>query len=381
MIAPIYHHLATNPNYEQTVLGLTTSKITLEKAGIPYISFKDLIGNNTIAREYGIQLAKDQASHPEISEEETVAYLGLSFFDLVQSVGEEVAFELYKEKGRAAFLPIQTLEILFERLKPDLVVATNSPRAERASLIAAKNKSVPSICIVDLPNPAALLGQLAEPGFTSKICVVNADARNILLNNGRPDSEIEVTGNPAFDRLFSKAVLEKATEYKKTHNLMNRFVYLWTRSAVPEDIPLADEIEAKMIDIAKTHPELTFILRPHPNEERRPIPNIPNIIYSDYKDDIAAILHSSNVICTLYSTVGLEAALIGKDVIQFTTTKAFHSVNYVEAKLAHGVKNTTELESLIIELSKAKSMAKKMYPSFATEKISDVIGKVLNISP
>lgn len=378
MIIPVYKYLAAHTDFQQTILGLTTAKIPLERNNIPYISFKDLIGNNEQAKKYGELLAKGQTPHPEISREETIAYLGLSFFDLANQFGETEASRLYKEKGRGGFLPTGAIESVISQYQPDIIVTTNSPRAERAALLKAKELGIPSVCIVDICNLDALKNELSKPQLSTKICVINDFARKHLIEFGRPAEEICVTGNPSFDRLSEPAAFEGAIKYQQKHNLQNKKVFLWTRSVLPEDEALANKIEAHLIDMALKDPSYAFIMRPHPNDPRREIPQAENIIYSDHHDDLAAVLHSCDIVCTLYSTVGIEASLVGSKVIQFTNTRIFQSIDFVTAGIAEGVSTVEEMETTIKNFQKDSTIRNVVNIVPAAKKVAQVIEELLD---
>lgn len=378
MIAPLYKKMSSIPQVEQLVVALTTARSTFQQEGIPYISFSDLAATNTEARKVGEKLIEGQYQHPDIPVEESLAYMGLSYMDLVHEYGEEQAQSLFAQQGRRAFLPKRTFLKLFNEFKPDLVVATNSPRAERAALESARQLGIPSLCLVDLFTEFELRGFLSEPGYGSKICVLNELAKEILISAGRPADEIVITGNPAFDSLTSKENLEAAHHYRKIHNLENQMTILWARSTLPEDLALTDETENKLVDLALKNPQLTVIIRPHPNEPPRSVPQAPNIILSGKKDQIAKILHVTDVVCTLYSTVAVEAFLIGKKVIQITGTEMFKSFNCVSAGFATGVSNMMDLENEINRIASSKNIYKTTAPRLdATSKVKDVMIQLL----
>lgn len=354
MVAPVYKTLARAGGYEQLVLGLTTARVTLEKENIPYISFQDLMKDNKKALEYGNKLLEGENLHPDIPCDESVAYLGLNFHDLVLQVGEEEAYRLYKSQGRGAFNPLHTMEQLLRNYSPDLVVATNSPRAERAVHLKAKELSIPSICLVDIFSLEALKGDLSKPGYGSRICVLNNYTRDKLVEFGRPVEEIVVTGNPAFDALTAPSVVAEADQYRSRRHLQNKKVILWARASVAEDNALADAVEDTLTGLALKRPDYAVIVRPHPNEPRRAIPVAPNIFESDKNDKLPVVLHASDIVCTLYSTVGIEGALINRDVIQLTNTNLFKSLDLVKTGYAWGAENVDALEGLIENLPSKK---------------------------
>ena len=61
----------------------------------------------------------------------------INLADLHDRLGEAAARQLYEERGRWAFHPIGFMRRLMTKLKPDVVVATNSPRSEAAARSAS----------------------------------------------------------------------------------------------------------------------------------------------------------------------------------------------------------------------------------------------------
>lgn len=379
MIAPLYKAVSTQRNIEQVVLALTTARNTFEQENIPYISFKDIAKDNRKALETGKELITNQYQHPDIPIEESIAYMGLSYLDLVDELGEEDAKKLFSQEGRKVFFPKKTFTDILKKLTPDLLIATNSPRSERAAIESARSLGIPSICLVDLFTESDLRGFLSEPGYASKVCVLNEFTKKKLIEAGRPSDEIIITGNPAFDALNLKEHIDAAAAYRNQHNLQKQTTILWASSTLPTDVELANHTENKLIELALKNPHFTVIIRPHPNEPPRKIPNAPNILLSSKDDHIAKILHAVDVVCTLYSTVAVEAHLVGKTVIQMTETDMFKSFNCVEAGFAHGASDMIELENIINQTAISKNTRSTIIPNLnATSKVIDVMMKFIH---
>jgi len=142
-LLPVIQNLSRRrADVETHVLGLTTAASVLREAGVPFLGFKDVLrADDHVAIEHGRRLAAETPG--QVDPEESLAYLGLSYADLVAQRGEQGARTAYAEKGRMAFLPITALERVFDRVQPDLVVSTNSPRGERASMVLARDVETP----------------------------------------------------------------------------------------------------------------------------------------------------------------------------------------------------------------------------------------------
>ena len=96
---------------------------------------------------------------------------------------------------------------LLEYLGPKLLVATNSPRSEYAALQAARDIGIPSMCIVDM-FALQEIAWLKTIGLGTKVCVLNEAVRDMFIREGRLEEEIEITGNPAFDRITDPEVIQ-----------------------------------------------------------------------------------------------------------------------------------------------------------------------------
>ena len=98
------------------------------------------------------KIKHDISTHSSIglSKLEVLSYLGLSYNEAIEGIGEDKAYEDYKKIGRQSFLPINTIKKILDYENIDLLITTNSPRFEKASLFASKELNIKSIQIIDL---------------------------------------------------------------------------------------------------------------------------------------------------------------------------------------------------------------------------------------
>ena len=180
MLLPVARLLRGRGLAAPVFLGLTTARAEVEAAGFACLGFADVVrADDAAALAQGRALASQLPAHA-VSFDESAAYLGLSYADLVREHGEAEAAAQYVAHGRQAFLPIATLERVLAQVRPDLLVATSAPRAERAAFVAARRLGVPAVCLVDL-FAAYEIEWLREPGFADRICVLNDRVRDRLL--------------------------------------------------------------------------------------------------------------------------------------------------------------------------------------------------------
>lgn len=356
MVIPVARSLLEQ-GVQVQVLGLTTAGAALERAGIPSLGFRDLVmPGDTAALARGERLA---AGLPpgSVPYEETVAYLGLSYADLEARLGAEEAERRYASEGRRCFLPLTVMARALDLLQPDLVVATNSPRAERAAIMAASAKGIPALCLVDL-FATQEIAWIGEPGYADRVCVLTESVRRRVIERGRRPGEVVVTGNPAFDRLAMPGVVKRARAFRAERAWGQRRVVLWASQPEPERHPftgatgdpsLPRRIEQTLMAMLRAHPDWQLVIRPHPSENLQFPELLPRVAISTQDDDLAVLLQAVDVVVTMTSTVGLEAALLGKPVVAVGLSVSRDDAPYASLGLARGVEQLDELEAALIE--------------------------------
>ena len=317
LVLPVIKKLLKDPTFLVEILAGTIAREILEKEGINCFSFRDLIIEEFDAHaiQVGKDLAKDLPSNSPLPLSESVAYLGLSFHDLKGLEGPDKALNLYKSQGRRPMLPFTAINRAIDRVVPDLIVATNSPRAEKAAILTAGYRGIKSLCLVDLFGVREL-PWVGLPGYGNKVCVITEHVKNIFLEFGRPNSEIVVTGNPLFDLISTDETQLKASKFRNDRMwTRSRPVILWASQNFSPNFPEYISIDS-FSEFALSHPEYDFVIRPHPNETYSTVcKSRQNIYFSSQKDDINVVLCSVDVVVTMTSTVGIGAVFAKKPLI------------------------------------------------------------------
>ncbi|MCP5088790.1 MAG: hypothetical protein GY952_18525 [Rhodobacteraceae bacterium] len=331
-ILPVVKALSSHPlgraQVEPLIVGLTTARSEVENAGFNCLGFRDLVvpGADDQALQWGRSLVGPPIHDGPVPDSESVAYMGLSYRDLVVQAGEKAAQEQFSEYGRACFTPVFTAARALENLGIDAVVSTNSPRAEKAFLQAARDASLPSLAI--WPSLASHeLEWIGQAGFTSKVCVDSDYSKNQLVIAGRSPDEIALTGNPQFDGLLQAANNHKAAEFRRQKGWhSNDRVLLFANQLEPDRHPftgqtgdptLPDRLTEELVNAAKTHSgTVKLCVRNHPNQAAPKVEADERISLSTQADDLADLLPAVDAVFTCSSTLGYQAALIGKPVVQ-----------------------------------------------------------------
>ena len=324
MVIPVAQALAASGKAAPVVLALTTAATVAQAAGLDVLQFKDFVSEiDGLALSLGTQLMQSLEG-PVADPQETIAYLGLSMADLIADRGPVEAAHAYQQLGRQAFLPVPTLRRILRKVAPDLLVCTNSPRAERAAVLAARQLGIPSICMVDL---FALdeVKWIGSPDYADKICVLNESVRQFLVSAGRKPEQVVVTGNPAFDVLNSSAAWMQGLEMRAALGWSCRRVVLWPTQVEPAvhpfdgrpgDPTLPVRALAEVIRWVCSRTDTILCIRPRAGEAPPVVPADARFVITGQDWPLAPLLHATDLVITLTSTVGLEGHLIGCRVIQ-----------------------------------------------------------------
>ncbi|MBL8371790.1 MAG: hypothetical protein JNK28_10405 [Burkholderiaceae bacterium] len=336
MVIPVAQECIRRGLAEVEVLALTSAAATARAAGLKVRQFRDFVrGDDAPALRWGEELARTMESGGSVEPEETRAYLGLSFADMVSDVGEEEAWRRYRAYGRHQFFPVRTMERILAQVEPSLVVITNSPRAERAAGVAARRLGVPALCINSM-FAIDEIAWLSESGFCSRLCVLNEEVRRRFIDAGRRAEEVVVTGNPSFDALVQPRFRATGETLRLQFPSGTREIVLWasqpeyrshpTAPGLVGDPLLPAYILTEMLTWADAAPGRHLIIRPHPNESIDD-PSRANATLLTTRDcDIAVALNACDVVATMTSTVALQAHALGLPVVQVRGSIFDHSM-------------------------------------------------------
>lgn len=356
MLAPVARRLIAR-GLPVVFLALTTAGAYLERAGIPYVSYRDLPGAGLESVDaWGRLLTRDLPPGGTVPVEESIAYMGLNYHELVIEHGVEGAAQRYADKGRQAFCPVGLFTRWFSDLRPSLVIATNSPRSEQAALEAASGLGIASICAVDIFGLQEIQW-IKQPGYASRICVLNDQVREVFIAHGCRADDVVVTGNPAFERLQHAEARIAGRELRANRGWAeDETVLLWASQVEPEQhpfVPLAGDptlprrIESNLRQFISTHPHHRLIVRYHPSERVAFQAGQERVELSPSSEDLATLLHAVDVVIVATSTVGLEAHLAGRAVLSVTGSVFTQDAPYGQMGIAVDVASPDLLEAAL----------------------------------
>jgi len=337
MVLPVMRELeAQLPGVDCQLMALTTGHLkakAVRPAALGYQDFLHLVDAEA-ARAWGERLSEGNTS-PDVPTDETIAYLGINYLDLIAQHGEAGAAELYREQGRYGFKPLHFMRRVIDMLQPDAVVATNSPRSEQAALEVALERGIPSVGMVDLfgLDSDTYVMRESKPDWT---CVISDVVRQRLITRGFPAEGVVVTGNPAFDGLRAPDNQRKAEAFLAERGWQGLKPVLFAGhvepyahpgTPVPAGQALPREIEAVLRAHVRQREDLALIVRYHPSDwtQYPRLPDEPRIHFSEPpREPIHPLIMASQAVVVQTSTVGLESAVGGKPVISIENSPAAH---------------------------------------------------------
>ena len=361
MLVPVIKVLKQNENIKLSVLALTTAGSVMENHNIDYVSYKDFtyLADESFA-EKGSFLVGEQSASSVISYDESVAYHGINYLDLVEQYGEVEASNKYKLLGRQAFYPINFMKCLLTELDVDLLIATNSPRTERAAIDAAGELQLKSLCLIDM-FALQEVKWVGKKGYASKLCVLNQSVKDMFLDVGRSANEIEITGNPAFDSLTSIATISSGKQLKEARGWHESNLITLFYASQPEpsqhpftslsgDPELPRNIENTLREFVSKHTRFRLVIRYHPSENVE-FTAQERVLFSPQEDNLHSLLYGVDIVVVTASTVGLEASLIGKKVISVDNSIFTDDAPFSRMGISEGVTEAKELEKKILDVS------------------------------
>lgn len=313
------------PGCDIRLMALTTAAKIARQAGEQPLGYVDFLTGPEAeaARAWGERLLPGN-QHPDVDRAESVAYLGLNFMEWVAELGEEGAQQRWQSAGRHGFLPVRFFTRVLQALRPDAVVATNSPRSEQAVVAAAAAMGIPSLSMLDL---FGLPGDpfLARPVQADRITVLSAGVKDNLVRAGIAADRIAVTGNPAFDVLSQPAAVAEGRAWRAARGWQDKQVVLWAGHREPLDADpawagtaLGEAVLKRLLAWIERRDDVALAIRYHPNEWQdfsRP-PAHPRIHWSQPGEEgLTPVLMGADQVVVQGTTVGVQAYTAGKRLI------------------------------------------------------------------
>lgn len=346
-VAPVIKYLQAQ-GISCELLALTLGYKQAERLGLAPKGYRDFMHlvDAKLALDYGRAIAEGNY-HPDVDAYESLCYLGVNYLEWVEEFGAQEAAKKYQEGGRRSFSPVNFLARVIADVSPSVVVSTGSPRSEQAAVEAAVLSGVPCLTMVDLfalPHESYVRYKV----FADRITVLSDFVKNNLVSAGINASRIAVTGCPAYEPLFDISNQTAATALRTSLGWGGLQVLMWAGNleepgeGVTEQFQgagLALDVERRLRAWVASRPDVALLIRYHPSQYHLfPDLGTQDRVYrsNPVQDALVPQLHLSDIVVVQGSTVGFEAALIGKRVLCLSYSPMVINMNFDYAKLGLG---------------------------------------------
>ena len=317
-LLPIAEKLNKDDNFNLKFLGFTTAKKVVDATGIPVVELGNIIQNkDDKILNFAKEIVKTN-QHPDIKYEDALNYNFIGLKDNIKNYGEDKALSLFRKYGRKSYLPVQTFRNFLKDNKYDLIITTNSPRFELAIQKAAYQLSIKSLSVTDLFNDVHEYKYICKRDYAGYLTVLSNNVKEFILEKGYK-GEIEVTGNPAFDKLLKEDNSNEVNKIRKLLKLNSKDkLILWACPPSNVDNNCLDprEVFSYLNDFAEKNINYKFIIRQHPNSKifEKEF-DLNNGIFCPNDLSLEICLNACDILMTYNSTVLFQAAMLGKKLL------------------------------------------------------------------
>ena len=375
MLIPVLKELQSR-GHDVIVLALTAAWGPVERAGLKSIGFRDFLNGHERALAIGRLLAQDMPGHPEVHPEETVAYMGLSYLDLENRLGEKGAKVEFDKRERQAFLPLGVLRQIFDSVQPDIVMATSSPRAERATVMVARERGIPALVIADL-MPQMEMEWMGDPSYGDTVCVISEGVRRKLIRAGRDENKVVATGNPVMDEHFEINVEALREKWRTKHKVANSERVALYASQPDPDRFLGSRIAAELVE----HGAMAgwkVAVRPHPNEDFDTNLLPKNTIISGQDETPWDCLCGADGCIVISSTMGIQAVLVGCPLVSYDAPVNMNPTPFPEFEIGRIASTGAEVFTHLNEIYGCGNLMGQGLPEGrATDRVVNEVLKLL----
>ena len=374
VVIPVLQELQ-HRGFETTLIALTSAGPQARRMGIAHKGYVDYMHLIDRARAEELGQPQAQAIHNEssgIAFSETLAYIGANLLENHQAFGRDMAELAFQKASRHSFLPVELFKKILAAEEADLVLATNSPRSEKAALIAAQEMGIPSVRVEDLygvPNlHESVREQLGADLYAqtvgrktltpTRICFMCDYARQNFIAKqtawdvqGVTEENSVVTGQPVF------AAIDEVVKTPPAFDLITSDPALPTITWAHQNVtPDGDAVFQMLAAWHRDHGhKYRFIVKVHPNMTPEGIAAVESHFHSS--SGAIRFIHSqvppndvlwnSHLVMAQESTMLTQAAYMERPVIILDPQYLRQDSAFVVCEAAPIVRTQDQLEEAI----------------------------------
>ncbi len=302
---------------------------------------------------------------------------------------------------------------LFDEEKPDMILIGTSMgySLEDAFIEEGRKRNIPSIAILDswVNYSTRFLDESARRKLRylpDLVCVMDDIAKREMITEGIPSERIRVTGNPYFDDIFKEVNIyppeRKRALLKKWRFSPNTILLSFFSQRIDKTFGSSKKAPKylgytqfdALILLIKTLTRvlednkysISLVVRPHPKEQKisykqfgKTTKNVPLVVSND--EEPREILAVSDIITGMFSTVLVEAYILGKNILSIQPSLSLNNP-FILSRLGV-IKTATCFKDMITQLniicSNNKNNSRKLefyQPGMATANIINIINEI-----
>ena len=306
--------------------------------------------------------------------------------------------ENYGVKNELSNFSEENMYGILEKISPDYILTGSSTEREQngleKSLIMAANKKdiqIPTAMLVDMWDEAELRFKDYNSGdliIPNKVFVIDDYHKKLVAEQGIPESNIYITGNPDFDDTIKQA--RNFTEGKK-EEIVNKFGGLETPfilGYIGNAFKSHSEQEGRgywdldnfkaLNEILKQNKDLTILSTIHgrmPDEEKEEIKKYienanPRLKFLEQGDGFGQtdLIYMADIVATPFSTDGIKASIIGKPVLSMQGKDKIDKLATNKDGITYRLENYEKLGKIINNILNNKNSFYELCPNLESFK-------------
>ncbi|CAN7182154.1 UDP-N-acetylglucosamine 2-epimerase [Rossellomorea sp. LjRoot5] len=270
----------------------------------------------------------------------------LNFFEMENAIILDKSFiNFFKKISFSSLLDHIVLNRLLNIVSPKLIVlGTDCHKLSRHISMISNQNNISTLVV----QHGATNGKFGfSPLIADNIAVWGNISKKTLIEWGVAAESIHITGNPRYEE-YKK--FNNDISINKIHNDNKQLVFLLALSPYETDT-MNEILELVLKYFTKTNNKV--ILKPHPSDKNLQIyrDNVNKFSNGNFILDTTSstetLLARSDGVITAQSTIGIEALILGKPLIEVNSKRIQVKIPYIEYNCCYTISNEQELEIAI----------------------------------
>ena len=239
-------------------------------------------------------------------------YNGINWWKLIE---DDIRYIVHK-KFASIMLNLKECDVLLEMIRPDIVLVGDERTSYvRTCVLLAKNKKIP---VIEIQHGIYTYTNPMIPPVSDKICVYGNYTKNVFIDAEGINNKLIVTGSSKYDSL----ILKRKSRIQPKDSDSCKYILFATEYGFEGQIRVAMKEVIRFLSLEKN---VYLIIKPHPAEKsdayHRYSKNCRRVIVKNSDANIDDLLLYADVLITISSTVGINAAILDVPIMLLNLSK------------------------------------------------------------